>query len=83
MDVGTSGGVFGLDRGYCLMIGGPDDAAQYLDPVFRALAPGKGTAAAPRVAKSTPARRRKAICTVDLQGPATSSKWCTTGSSTE
>ncbi len=44
MDVGTSGGVFGLDRGYCLMIGGPEDAAKYLDPVFKALAPGKGAA---------------------------------------
>ncbi len=44
LDVGTSGGVFGLERGYCLMIGGPNDAVQYLDPVFRALAPGKASA---------------------------------------
>ncbi len=43
MDVGTSGGVWGLERGYCLMIGGPDDAAQHLDPIFKALAPGRGT----------------------------------------
>jgi 6-phosphogluconate dehydrogenase len=43
IDCGTSGGVFGLDRGFCLMIGGPDAAVQRLDPIFRALAPGAGT----------------------------------------
>ncbi len=43
MDVGTSGGVWGLERGYCLMFGGPDDAAQRLDPIFKTLAPGRGT----------------------------------------
>ena len=43
MDVGTSGGVWGLERGYCLMIGGPDDAARHLDPIFKTLAPGRGT----------------------------------------
>jgi 6-phosphogluconate dehydrogenase len=40
VDCGTSGGVFGLDRGYCLMIGGPDRAVQRLDSVFASLAPG-------------------------------------------
>jgi 6-phosphogluconate dehydrogenase len=44
VDVGTSGGVWGLDRGYCLMIGGPDPAVKRLDPIFKALAPGKGNA---------------------------------------
>src|SRR6185369_1761725 len=39
-DVGTSGGVWGLDRGYCLMIGGPDEAVGRLDPIFASLAPG-------------------------------------------
>src|SRR5512139_152125 len=43
MDVGTSGGVWGLDRGYCMMFGGPADAAQHLDPIFKTLAPGRGT----------------------------------------
>ncbi len=43
IDVGTSGGVWGLDRGYCMMIGGPDDGVAYLDPIFKALAPGRGT----------------------------------------
>ncbi len=40
IDCGTSGGVFGLDRGYCLMIGGPDAAVERLDPIFRTVAPG-------------------------------------------
>lgn len=42
VDVGTSGGVWGLERGYCMMIGGPNQAVQRLDPVFRTLAPGVG-----------------------------------------
>jgi 6-phosphogluconate dehydrogenase len=42
VDVGTSGGVFGLHRGYSLMIGGPDAAVKHLDPIFKALAPGRG-----------------------------------------
>src|SRR5213592_4578560 len=42
VDVGTSGGVWGLERGYCMMIGGPDQAVQRLDPVFKTLAPGVG-----------------------------------------
>ncbi|MFT4230926.1 MAG: decarboxylating 6-phosphogluconate dehydrogenase [Microbacterium sp.] len=42
LDVGTSGGVFGLERGYCLMIGGPDDAVARLEPIFRTIAPGPG-----------------------------------------
>ena len=40
IDVGTSGGVFGLDRGFCLMIGGPDEAVTRLDPLFKTIAPG-------------------------------------------
>jgi 6-phosphogluconate dehydrogenase len=40
LDVGTSGGVWGLERGYCLMIGGDDAGVQRLDPIFRSLAPG-------------------------------------------
>jgi 6-phosphogluconate dehydrogenase len=40
IDCGTSGGVFGLDRGFCLMIGGPDAAVERLDPIFKTLAPG-------------------------------------------
>ena len=40
LDCGTSGGVFGLDRGFCLMVGGPDDAFAALEPIFASLAPG-------------------------------------------
>jgi len=40
VDCGTSGGVFGLERGYCLMIGGEDQVVQHLDPIFRSIAPG-------------------------------------------
>ena len=43
VDCGTSGGVWGLERGYCLMIGGPKEAVKYLDPIFKALAPGRGS----------------------------------------
>ncbi|HUA17224.1 MAG TPA: decarboxylating 6-phosphogluconate dehydrogenase [Bryobacteraceae bacterium] len=42
LDVGTSGGVWGLDRGYCMMIGGERETVQRLDPIFAALAPGTG-----------------------------------------
>ncbi|ODV12068.1 MAG: 6-phosphogluconate dehydrogenase (decarboxylating) [Rubrivivax sp. SCN 70-15] len=51
VDVGTSGGVAGLDRGYCLMIGGEDEVVRHLAPVFATLAPGAGSAA------PTPGRR--------------------------
>ncbi len=43
VDAGTSGGVWGLERGYCLMIGGPDEAVGRLDPIFATLAPGLGS----------------------------------------
>jgi 6-phosphogluconate dehydrogenase len=42
VDVGTSGGVWGLERGYCMMIGGPPDVIKRLDPIFKTLAPGRG-----------------------------------------
>ncbi len=42
VDCGTSGGVWGIDRGYCMMIGGPKEAVDHLDPIFSALAPGMG-----------------------------------------
>src|SRR6201999_1925765 len=43
IDIGTSGGVFGLDRGYCMMIGGDTDAVQHIDPLLKTIAPGVGT----------------------------------------
>jgi 6-phosphogluconate dehydrogenase len=44
LDVGTSGGVFGLERGFCLMIGGDTDAVRRLDPIWKTIAPGSGSA---------------------------------------
>ncbi len=52
LDCGTSGGVFGLDRGYCLMIGGEDDQVRHLDPIWRTIAPGAGDV------EPTPSRTR-------------------------
>jgi 6-phosphogluconate dehydrogenase len=52
LDVGTSGGVYGLKRGYCLMIGGEDEPVKRLDPIFRTIAPGAGSA------EPTPGRTR-------------------------
>jgi 6-phosphogluconate dehydrogenase len=43
VDAGTSGGVYGLERGYCMMIGGPKDVVTRLDPIFKTLAPGRGS----------------------------------------
>ncbi len=59
VDVGTSGGVFGLERGYCLMIGGEDKAVQYLDPIFKTLAPGRGSI------DRTPGRDKAAATTAE------------------
>ncbi|QCQ15724.1 phosphogluconate dehydrogenase (NAD(+)-dependent, decarboxylating) [Microbacterium sp. RG1] len=42
VDVGTSGGVFGLERGYCLMVGGPDEAFAHIEPILKTIAPGVG-----------------------------------------
>ena len=60
VDVGTSGGVWGLERGYCMMIGGEKDVVQHLDPIFATLAPGAGESAAhagPReVGRALPSR---------------------------
>jgi 6-phosphogluconate dehydrogenase len=53
VDVGTSGGVWGIDRGYCMMIGGPEEVVRHLDPIFKTLAPGIGEI--PR----TPGREQK------------------------
>ena len=48
VDVGTSGGVWGLERGYCMMIGGPKEIVDHLDPIFATLAPGAGSIAPTR-----------------------------------
>ena len=53
VDIGTSGGVWGLERGYCLMIGGANRAVGHLDPIFRTLAPGRGPSPTARNDAST------------------------------
>ena len=82
IDCGTSGGVFGLDRGYCLMIGGPDAPVERLDPIFKSLPPVSSPPSAPRGAAASPTRPRTDTSTADQTGRATSSRWSTTGSST-
>ena len=73
LDCGTSGGVFGLERGYCLMIGGPEDAYRRIEPIFETLAPGIGDVAAHAGPRAVIRRRpRRATCTAARPGPDTS-----------
>ena len=58
VDVGTSGGVFGLERGFCLMIGGEDDVVAHLDPIFTTIAPGRRRRRAHARAHRRPVDRR-------------------------
>jgi 6-phosphogluconate dehydrogenase len=64
LDCGTSGGVFGLDRGFCLMVGGPDEAFAALEPIFASLAPGVSAAARTpgRTGEPTPEERGYLHC---------------------
>ena len=83
VDVGTSGGVWGLERGYCLMIGGEPAVVARLDPIFATLAPGIEAAPAhARAARSSAAPPSRATCTAGPAARATSSRWSTTASST-
>ena len=81
VDCGTSGGVWGLERGYCMMIGGDKAAVDRLDPIFAALAPGAGNI------DKTPGREKrdprvlKAICMPARRVRAISSRWSITASS--
>src|SRR5919201_3429547 len=56
VDVGTSGGIFGLERGFCLMIGGEPEPVRRLDPIFRALSPGVDAAPRTRSRSGAPSR---------------------------
>ena len=83
VDVGTSGGVWGLERGYCMMIGGEADVVRHLDPIFATLAPGRGDIPRTPGTRDRPAARpSRAICIAGRAAPAISSRWCTTGSNT-
>ncbi len=82
VDIGTSGGVYGLERGFCLMVGGTEAAVTHLTPLLDSLAPG-GTP--PNAQPTSPTRScpvRSDGCTVALPVPVTSSRWSTTASST-
>ena len=68
VDVGTSGGVWGLERGYCMMIGGPDQAVQRLDPIFKTLAPGVGDIPRTPGARRSAAPPSRATCTAGRSG---------------
>ena len=57
LDIGTSGGVFGLERGYCLMIGGEAEVVRHLDPIFKTLAPGMGNVVPTEGAAARPGAR--------------------------
>jgi 6-phosphogluconate dehydrogenase len=89
VDCGTSGGVFGLERGYCLMIGGEPDVVARLGPLFASIAPGEAGA------EPTPGRTRRdstapegylhpprATCTAGRAARTTSGRWSTTASRT-
>ena len=73
VDVGTSGGVWGLERGYCMMIGGPKEVVQQLDPIFKTLAPGtRRYSAHSRPREDAAAPPRTATSTAALPAPDTS-----------
>src|SRR4029079_10334165 len=84
VDVGTSGGVWGLERGYCMMIGGETDPVKGLGPIFPPLAPGPRRAAAAFPARQGGRRQTaqpsKDICIAGRVAPAISSRWCIMGS---
>ena len=83
VDVGTSGGVWGLERGYCMMIGGECGRGQASRPDFRhPRARPRRHSRARRDGRRQAARPSKAICTADPAAPAISSRWCTTASNT-
>ncbi len=84
VDVGTSGGVWGLDRGYCMMIGGDAATLDSLDPLFEAMAPGFGTIARTpdRGGPNEDTRAEKGYIHAGPAARAISSRWFTTASNT-
>ena len=74
LDVGTSGGVWGLERGYCMMIGGDKAVVDRLDPIFATLAPGAATFRARRGARAATRASSTAISTAARPAPGTSSR---------
>jgi len=74
VDVGTSGGVWGLERGYCLMIGGEKDIIERLDPIFASLAAGAGAITETPGRGGATLASRAAICIAGEAAPAISSR---------
>ena len=73
VDVGTSGGVWGFERGYCQMIGGENSVVQHLDPIFKTLAPGpRRLLSVLPAAKRQRARPKRATCIAARSAPAIS-----------
>ncbi len=69
VDVGTSGGVWGLERGYCMMIGAETEVFQRLDPIFAALARGIGDIPRTPGREKLTVRQSRATCTAALSAP--------------
>ena len=83
LDVGTSGGIWGLERGYCMMIGGDKEAADHLDPIFAALAPGaRLDRRDARAARAAIRASSRATCIAGRPAPGTTSRWSITASNT-
>jgi 6-phosphogluconate dehydrogenase len=83
VDVGTSGGVFGLERGFCLMIGGEDEVVTHLDPCFGPSPPASTRRNGHRAGRGKRPSPSTATCTAVRSEPGTSSRWFTTASNTD
>ena len=82
VDCGTSGGVFGLERGHCLMIGGEDKVVHHLDPIFKSIAPGFDAAVRTPGRKGEPRPAERGYLHCGPHGAGHFVKMCTTASST-
>ena len=82
VDVGTSGGIWGLERGYCMMIGGEPDIVQHSILFSQRWRRGSATSRARRDARNSAAPPNKAICIAGRMAPGISSRWSTTVSNT-
>ena len=83
VDCGTSGGVWGIERGYCMMIGGSKGAVDYLDPIFSHSHLGSAISRAPRAARKVIPGPSGATFMLVRPAPDTSSRWCITASNTD
>jgi len=83
VDVGTSGGVWGLERGYCQMIGGEKQIVEHLDPIFKSLAPGRGDISRTPGREKVPGTAEEGLPALrPIRRRALRKIWCTTALST-